>query len=104
MRRRRKSDQIAEVVIVKTDDGKTFRCSIVSTGHETQPHWALIDESAEQFLGPPVLPDHSPETVQRQIVEWWSGRNRGDRDPGPPKPRDKADVPAPSASEDERSR
>jgi hypothetical protein len=76
MRRRRKSDRVTEIVIVKTDDGKTFRCSIVSTGHETQPHWALIDEHAEQFLGPPVLPDHSVETVERQIAEWWAGRNK----------------------------
>jgi hypothetical protein len=75
MRRRRKTDEIAEVVIVTTDDGKTFRGSIVATGHETEPRWALMDEHATQFLGPPVLADHSPEAIQRQITDWWAERN-----------------------------
>lgn len=87
MKRRRKSDPISDILIVTTEDGKTFRCSIVSTGHETEPHWVLMDEQAEQFLGPPVLPDHSPETVQQQIAEWWAGRNRDQKqDAAPAKP------------------
>jgi hypothetical protein len=83
MRRRRKSDQVAETVIVTTDDGKTFRCSIASTGRETEPHWALIDEQAEQYLGPPVLPDHSPQTIRRQITEWWQNRTHASRSASP---------------------
>jgi hypothetical protein len=83
MRRRRKTDEVAETVIVTTDDGKTFRCSIASTGRETEPHWAVIDEQAEQYLGPPVLPDHSPEAIQRQITDWWKDRTQSRPQPSP---------------------
>ena len=93
MRRRRKTDHIADTVIVKMDDGKTFRCSIVSTGNGTQPHWALMDEDAQQFLGPPVLADHSPEAIQRQIAEWWAGRTRASKSGPVPRPEDEKSHP-----------
>jgi hypothetical protein len=93
MRRRRKTDRIADTVIVRTDDGKTFRCSIVSTGSETEPHWALIDEDAEQFLGPPVLADHSPEAVEQQIAQWWAGRKQAPKPAPVPRPKDRQSRP-----------
>lgn len=82
MRRRRRTDEFAETILVTTDDGKTFRCVIGATGHETEPRWVLMDERAEQYIGPPVLPDHSPEAVQAQIAEWWASRQTaGNPDP-----------------------
>ncbi len=74
MRRRRKTDESTETLIVSLDDGKKFRASIAATGRETEPRWVLMDEQAEQYVGPPVLADHSPEAVQHQIAEWWEGR------------------------------
>lgn len=74
MKRRRRSDPVTDIVIVRTEDGKTFRCSIVLDDQGAEPRWVLMDESAEQFLGPPVLPDHSSEAVERQINEWWKER------------------------------
>jgi hypothetical protein len=75
MRRRRKTDPITETVIVHTEDGKTFRCSIVSSAQGTDPHWVLMDEDAAQFIGPPVVPSHGVEDVQQQIRDWWRERN-----------------------------
>jgi hypothetical protein len=74
MRRRRRSDEFAETVIVHTEDGKTFRCSIATTGRETEPRWVLMDEDARQYVGPAIELDHTPEAVRRQVAEWWAAR------------------------------
>ena len=76
MRRRRKTDGIAESVIVKTEDGKTFRCSIVSTGEGEEPHWVLMDEHAEQFLGPPVIPEPAPERSTNKSANGGRAKTR----------------------------
>lgn len=76
MRRRRKTDPISDIVVVETEDGKTFRCSIVSTGQGTDPHWVLMDEDARQFIGPPVLPNHTSASVHAQIATWWQERKK----------------------------
>ena len=36
MRRRRKTDEVAETLLVTTDDGKTFRCVIGAAGHRNR--------------------------------------------------------------------
>jgi hypothetical protein len=74
MTRRRKSDRSPPPVIVTTADGKRWRCSLGTVGRETEPRWILIDADGEQFVGPVVIPDKSPEAVQRLVEEWWAAK------------------------------
>jgi hypothetical protein len=76
MHRRRREDPDADAVIVTTDDGTQLRCSIAAVGRETEPRWAVFDSRANQYVGPVVAPDRSPDTVKRLITEWWATRPR----------------------------
>lgn len=74
MTRRRRSDRSVPPIVVTTDDGKRWRCSLSAIGREAEPRWALIDADGDQFVGPVVLTDKSPETIQRQVQEWWAAK------------------------------
>jgi hypothetical protein len=77
MRRRRKEDSdSADAVIVTTDDGVQLRCSVAALGRETEPRWAVFDSNANQYVGPPVDADRSPDAVKRVIMEWWATNPR----------------------------
>ena len=77
LKRRRRSDPIPDVHIVETADGARLRCTVSSIGRATEPRWIVIDAKGEQFVGPVVAPDHSPEAVKRLIEEWWSQLKAG---------------------------
>ena len=74
MARRRKSDRSVPPLVVTTDDGKRWRCSLSTIGREAEPRWVLIDTDGVQYVGPVVLTDKSPETVQRLVSEWWTAK------------------------------
>jgi hypothetical protein len=63
---------------VTTSDGHRFRCSVSAIGRETEPRWVLFDVTGQQYVGPVVTPDRTPEAVQRQVDEWWQGRRAGE--------------------------
>jgi hypothetical protein len=64
----------AEPIIITTDDGTRFRCTVAAIGRENEPRWVLIDSSTMQFVGPPRQSDQSPEDVKRLINEWWEAK------------------------------
>jgi hypothetical protein len=74
MARRRKSDRSVPPLVVTTDDGKRWRCSLSTIGREAEPRWVLIDTDGVQYVGPVVLTDKSPETVRRLVSEWWTAK------------------------------
>lgn len=76
MRRRRKSDPTPDALVVVTDDGVSLRCSVAAIGRGSEPRWAILTASGEQFVGPVVESDRSPDTVKRIINEWWAARSR----------------------------
>lgn len=76
MRRRRRGDPDPDAIIVKTDDGVQLRCSVAAVGRETQPRWVVFDSKANQYVGPVVDADRSPEAVRRVIMQWWATHPR----------------------------
>jgi len=72
MRRQRREDAHPDAIIVTTDDGVQLRCSVAAVGRETEPRWAIFDSNANQYVGPVVQSDRSPEAVRRVITEWWA--------------------------------
>jgi hypothetical protein len=80
--KRRLSD---DTLIVTTDDGTMFRCSLSTLAREGEPRWVLLDSHGAQFIGPPVTKDRSPAEVRRQINEWWAAR----KESAPPSHRDR---------------
>lgn len=76
MRRRRRGDADQEEIVITTDDGVQLRCAVAAVGRETEPRWAVFDSKANQYVGPVVQADRSPETVKRLITEWWATRPR----------------------------
>jgi hypothetical protein len=87
LHRRRREDTDADAVVVTTDDGTQLRCSIAALGRETEPRWVVFDSKANQYVGPVVDTDRSPEAVKRLITEWWATRPRPTGETGgrPPK-------------------
>jgi hypothetical protein len=81
MTRRRKSDRSVPPIVVTTDDGKRWRCSLATIGREAEPRWMLIDTDGVQYVGPVVITDKSPETVQRLVEEWWAAKKGRSTDP-----------------------
>ena len=69
--KRRLSD---DTLIVTTDDGTMFRCSLSALAREGEPRWVLLDSHGAQFIGPPVTKDRSPAAVRKQINDWWAAR------------------------------
>lgn len=59
-------------MVITTEDGWRFRCSVSALGRETEPRWVLLGSDGVQYLGPPVEPDKSPEAVERLIRDWWA--------------------------------
>lgn len=53
-----------------------LRCSVAAVGRETEPRWVVLDSKANQYVGPPVHADRSPETVKREIMAWWATKPR----------------------------
>ena len=41
----------------------------------------LIDADGVQYVGPIVITDKSPETVQRLVEEWWTAKKGSSTDP-----------------------
>lgn len=80
--KRRLSD---DTLIVTTDDGTMFRCSLSALAREGEPRWVLLDSHGAQFIGPPVTKDRSPTAVRKQINDWWTAR----KDSTPPANRDR---------------
>ena len=72
MNRRRRSDKFVEPMVVTTEDGGRFRCSVSALGRETEPRWVLLGSDGVQDLGPPVEANKSPEAVERLIRDWWA--------------------------------
>jgi len=72
MRRRRREDANHEAIVVTTDDGVQLRCAVAAVGRETEPRWAVFDSKANQYVGPVVQADRSPDSVKRVIAEWWA--------------------------------
>jgi hypothetical protein len=72
MQRRRRSDKFVEPLVVMTEDGNRFRCSVSALGRETDPRWVLLGSDGVQYLGPPVEADKSREAVERLIRDWWA--------------------------------
>ncbi len=64
-----------DTIIVTTDDGTMFRCSLSTLAREGEPRWVLLDSRGAQFIGPPVTDDRSPDAVRRQINDWWTAKN-----------------------------
>lgn len=81
MRRRRKTDRGFDSLVITTEDGTVFRCSVAALGRETEPRWALIDPSGQQYMGPPVTSDRSPENVRRTVSEWWGAQRESHSSP-----------------------
>ena len=81
MRRRRKTDHGFDSLVITTEDGTVFRCSVAAIGRETEPRWALIDPSGHQYMGPPVTSDRSPENVRRAVSEWWGAQRESQSPP-----------------------
>ena len=81
MKRRRRSDKFVETLIVTTEDGMRFRCSVAALGRETEPRWVLLDSDGLQYMGPRVEPDRSPEAVERLIRAWWQTRQAESEQP-----------------------
>ena len=73
MNRRRRMDKFVPPLVVTTEDGMKFRCSVSALGRETEPRWMLLDADGVQYVGPVVEPDKSPEAVARLVSEWWKG-------------------------------
>jgi hypothetical protein len=69
--KRRLSD---DTIIVTTDDGTMFRCSVSALAREGDPRWVLLDAKGAQYIGPPVTEDRSPAHVRDQVNEWWSAK------------------------------
>jgi hypothetical protein len=80
--KRRLSD---DTLIVTTDDGTMFRCSLSALAREGEPRWVLLDSHGAQFIGPPVTKDRSQAAVRKQINDWWAAR----KDAAPPAQRDR---------------
>jgi len=59
-------------MVVTTEDGSRFRCSVSALGRETEPRWVLLGSDGVQYLGPPVEANKSPEAVERLIRDWWA--------------------------------
>jgi len=59
-------------MVVTTEDGGRFRCSVSALGRETEPRWVLLGSDGVQYLGPPVEANKSPEAVERLIRDWWA--------------------------------
>lgn len=74
-----------DTLIVTTDDGTMFRCSLSALAREGEPRWVLLDSRGSQFIGPPVTEDRSPAAVRKQISEWWAARKAA----APSNPRDR---------------
>jgi hypothetical protein len=75
MRRRRRADEDIDSVVVITEDGTRLRCTISAIGRAEAPRWVILDSDANQYIGPAVEPDRSPDTVQHLISEWWKSRH-----------------------------
>ena len=75
MRRRRKRDEDVDSLVVITADGRRLRCSISAIGRAEEPRWVVIDSDANQYLGPPVESDRSPDAIQKLICHWWERRS-----------------------------
>ena len=76
LKRRRGTDAIRDSIVIETRDGTRLRCAVSSIGRDTEPRWMIIDAQGDQFVGPPVTPDRTPEGVSRLIDEWWAARAR----------------------------
>jgi hypothetical protein len=72
MHRRRKEDSDIDSLVITLDDGTQLRCAIAAVGRETQPRWAVFDSRANQYVGPVVEADRSPEAVRSLITTWWA--------------------------------
>ena len=71
MRRRRKRDEEIDSMVVILEDGTRLRCSISAIGRAEEPRWVVIDSDANQYMGPAVEPDRSPDAVKQLISSWW---------------------------------
>jgi hypothetical protein len=71
-RHRRANDPIRDSIVIETHDGVRLRCAVSSVGRDTEPRWMIIDAQGEQFVGPPVTTDRTPDSVSRLIDEWWT--------------------------------
>jgi hypothetical protein len=74
MRRRRRVDEDIDSVVVVTEDGTRLRCTIAAIGRAEEPRWVILDSDANQYIGPVVESDRSPDAVQRLICGWWDSR------------------------------
>ncbi len=74
-KRRRGTDPIHDSIVIETAEGVRLRCSIAAVGRETEPRWMVMDEDGEQFVGPVVTTDRSPDVVSRLIGDWWTTRS-----------------------------
>lgn len=73
-KRRRGSDPIRDTVVVETSDGARLRCAISIVGRDDEPRWMILDAKGEQYVGPVVTTDRTPEGIRRLIEEWWETR------------------------------
>jgi hypothetical protein len=73
-KRRRGNDSIRDTIVVETSDGARLRCSISMIGRETEPRWMILDLKGEQYVGPVVTMDRTPEGIRRLIDRWWTAR------------------------------
>lgn len=71
MKRRRRSDERVDVIVVVTADGTRLRCSVADVGREVKPYWTILDDSGAQYVGPPAIGDRSRAFVEKAIRGWW---------------------------------
>jgi hypothetical protein len=76
-KRRRGSDTAPDTIVVETSDGMRLRCSISAVGRGADPRWMIMDARGDQFVGPNVTADRTPDGVERLINDWWTERNVG---------------------------
>ena len=71
MKRRRRSDERVDVIVVVTADGTRLRCSVADVGREVKPYWTILDDTGAQYVGPPATGDRTRESVENAIRGWW---------------------------------
>ena len=65
------------VIIVTTDDGTLFTCTVCqprNTSDASQRFWLVMDQQGGEFTGPPYVAKEHPVETQRRISEWWMAR------------------------------
>jgi hypothetical protein len=72
MRRRRRRDEDVDSIVVITEDGTRLRCTISAIGRSEAPRWVVMDSDANQYIGPLVESERSPDAVQKLISSWWA--------------------------------